>query len=221
MGFWLKPGYEDAIMMGRLQRLAEGFDSDGNPVSRKIQLRAIEKWQEIQRNKQLTANDTTRAEGDYLRAENDRMRAENDRLRAAAETEVLRRRAGIEEQRLQLEAVETVERLQIEKARVVVEALEVAARGGVEPDHLLSAIQDLSQALQQRPEPELKQLEARGQGRGQGRERKALPGPVKSLEGLEAEEELVPPHPQDNSPEARRIRREIRRREKAAKRRGR
>lgn len=142
--------------MAKLQRIAEGYDQNGNPVSRQEQLAAIHQWQEIQRNKQLTKNDTARAQSEVSRADSDRLRAESDRLRAEAEVEVLRKRFGLEEQRLQLEATEVIERLQIEKAKVVVLALEVAVKGGANADQILSAVQDLSKALTERPAlPEL------------------------------------------------------------------
>lgn len=136
MAIWEKPGHEDAIMLARLQRYAEGYDSEGNPISREMQLQAIAQWQEIRRHKQLTKNDTLRAENDRLRAESDQMRAENDRLRAVAEVEVLR-----------ADAFSARERIQIEKADVVVRALEAAAKSGAAPEQVLATIQDLSSKL--------------------------------------------------------------------------
>lgn len=173
MAIWEKPGYEDAILMGRLQRLAEGFDSQGNPVSVEVQMQAAAQFQEIVRQKQLAKNDTMRAHGDYMRAENDRMRAENDRLRAETERlEALARIQAIHTQR-KLSVVETTERLQIEKARVVVQALEVAVRGGSDPQAVLGTVQDLMHALTTQGEEKRKELTA-----DVDEQPKQLPGPV-------------------------------------------
>lgn len=162
MGIWFKPGHEDAIMLARLQRLAEGFDANGAPVSYQVQMRATQQWQEIMRKKQLTNNDTTRAQGDMIKAESTRTLAENDRIRADSERTRIMAEVDALNQRLLLEAADVAGKLQIERAKVIVQALAVAVQGGADVAQIMGAIQDLSKALN-------------------GGEAPALPGPTSQL----------------------------------------
>ena len=168
-------------MLAELRQLANGYDHMGERVDRETQISAINQYQQIQEQKGRRFIEQARQESDAqltaARAEAERKRAETEaeveRKRAETEAEVARRRVGVEEDRLRLDALQAseqlkldtlsvVERLKIEKAEVLVKALQVAVDGGVDPNHLLAAIQGLGDRLLPGPTDAL-QIEDRGE----------------------------------------------------------
>lgn len=143
MGIWEKPGAKDARMMQVLQRLAEGFDPQGNRVSVETQQHAIQQYQQM------------RAERDRIAIESARQASQSALDRARAEAEL--RRVAVEEGRLDLDEFKVKGQLQIEQMEVAVKAIAVAAQAGVEPGQIMEAIQGLLPGKVEGQE--LKQLE--------------------------------------------------------------
>jgi hypothetical protein len=161
MGIWQKPGQEDAQMLRELTQLANGYDRNGQPVSRETQIAAIQQYQQVQELKGRRAIEAARQASDAQLAA---AQAAAVQKRAETEAEVERRRVSVEEKRLQLDAMQTAEKLRLEsvtvlgnlqigKADVLVRALQVAVDGGMDPDQLLLAIQGLGNRLLPGPEP--------------------------------------------------------------------
>jgi len=141
---WEKPGQEDARMLAELRQLANGYDAYGNRIDQATQMNAIQQYQQIQELKGRRHIEEARRED---MAKLTAAQAEVMRRDSETKAEVERRRVAIEEKRLQLDGHQVMERLQIEKADVLVRALQVAVDGGVDPNQLLLAIQNLGERL--------------------------------------------------------------------------
>lgn len=120
-------------MLDRLSMMARGFDIYGRSLPQNEVMAAQKQYFDLKEQIEKRKLEEAR-----LTSERDRLEAEQstERLRITTQREVEHRKLDIEE-----------ERVKVQKAEVIVRALEVAVKGGANPDMLLTAIQGLSQQL--------------------------------------------------------------------------
>lgn len=162
MGIWDKPGAVkqlDPQVVAHLRQLAQGYNSQGQPIPHEHQLAAITQYnsmvaeqQRLQLDSSRVANEAALANNDADRVQNERLLADTAAATARVDAEVKLRQIAIEEGRLQLEAHVQMETLQIQKAEVFTKALIAMIERGGDPEKLLPYLTRFGEKMLAPPE---------------------------------------------------------------------